>query len=424
MNKKIKENEKYIKLGMTGAMVVLFGLIVFFILYREEHFAAAAGIIVETLRSFVYGAAIAYILRPLCAWFERLFDRLFRQKHPGLSLALSIFAAVVIALVIVLAVLLLIIPQLADSIATLLKILPEELGAIPDAINDLLEKLHVPPAVLEYWQNYLAPPATDMTADINTFISKNLSQGNLGDNLMKLVPGLASQVVGTLGIILDLFIGVIVSIYLLFRRRKLAAQMKLIIYGAFKSSWADWIVQEFRFANHVFNGFFMGKLIDSSIVGIICFFGCLFMGFSSPILIAVIVGVTNIIPFFGPYIGAIPCILLLLLEKPVHALMFLVFIIVLQQLDGNIIGPKILGDSTGLSALWVMFAILLFGGLWGIIGMLIGVPLMAVIYDIVRQITVYNVHRRGKDDMVKEYYDRFHPAEMPAAEHEAEVKSE
>ena len=402
-----KKNEKYVKLGMTGAMVALFALVVFFILYRASLFSGAVRIVIEILRPFVYGGAMAYLIRPLCAWFERRFGGLFKGKHPKLALVLAIFLSVVIALVIVLTVLLLIVPQLADSLAALIAMLPEELEKLPDTISGLLKDLPVPD-VMEYWESYLASPTTDLVKDIVSFINKTFSGKDLDESLVSLLPGLASQMVSTFSIVLDLFIGVIISIYLLFRRRRMAAQMKLIIYGVFKPSWADWILQEARFADHVFNGFFIGKLLDSAIVGILCFTGCVIMGFGSSLLIAVIVGVTNIIPFFGPYIGAIPCFLLLLLEEPAHALMFLVFILLLQQLDGNIIGPKILGDSTGLSALWVMFAILLFGGLWGIIGMLIGVPLMAVIYDIVRQITMYNVHRRERDDMIEDYNRRFH----------------
>ena len=193
--------------------------------------------------------------------------------------------------------------------------------------------------------------------------------------------------------------------------RQLAEQATMIVRSALKPSWAEWVLNEVRFADRMFNGFFMGKLMDSAIVGVICFVGCLLMGFKNPLLIAVIVGVTNIIPFFGPFIGAIPCALLLLLDNPTHALMFLVFIIILQQVDGNIIDPRILGESTGLSALWVMFGILLFGGLWGILGMLIGVPLMAVIYDIIRQLTFKGMRDRGYGKQVDAYNQRYHPEE-------------
>lgn len=183
----------------------------------------------------------------------------------------------------------------------------------------------------------------------------------------------------------------------------------MILHAVFKPDWADWIENEVRYADRAFNGFFMGKLLDSAIVGVICFIGCLLMGFGSPLLIAVIVGVTNIIPFFGPYIGAIPCALLLLLESPVHCLMFVIFILVLQLIDGNVIGLKILGDSTGLSAQWVMFGILLFGGLWGIVGMLVGVPLMAIIYDIVRQLTYRGVRKNGREDLIAAHNAKYHP---------------
>ena len=140
------------------------------------------------------------------------------------------------------------------------------------------------------------------------------------------------------------------------------------------------------------------------------------MRFESPVLIAVIVGVTNIIPFFGPYIGAVPCSLLLLLENPIHCVMFLVFLIVLQQLDGNFIGPHILGSSTGLSSIWVMFAILFFGGLWGIVGMIVGVPLMAVIYDISRQLTFFGIRRHGQEELIEDYNVVYHAPEPEQAQ--------
>ena len=164
-----------------------------------------------------------------------------------------------------------------------------------------------------------------------------------------------------------------------------------------------------RSADRMFNGFLMGKLLDSAIVGVICFAGTALMGFESAVLISVIVGVTNIIPFFGPFIGAVPCAVLLLLEDPMHCLYFVIFVFLLQQLDGNVIGTIILGDSTGLSSFWVMFSILLFGGIWGIVGMIVGVPLFAVIYDIVRKLTFFGLNKRGRGALIEEYNSTFHP---------------
>ena len=171
----------------------------------------------------------------------------------------------------------------------------------------------------------------------------------------------------------------------------------------FPRRWADIIEDEARYADKMFNGFLMGKLLDSAIIGLICFVGTSLLGFTSAPLISVVMGVTNIIPFFGPFIGAIPCALLLLLENPIHCLIFLVIIVILQQVDGNFIGPKILRNTTGLSSFWVLFSILLFGGLWGVLGMIVGVPLFAVIYDIVRQLTRYGLRRHNRDDLLTVY---------------------
>ena len=194
-------------------------------------------------------------------------------------------------------------------------------------------------------------------------------------------------------------------------RRRFAAQAWLLLHSAASPRWADWIEREVRLADDMFNGFLVGKLIDSVIMGVLCLLGTSLMGFNSAVLISTIVGVTNIIPFFGPIIGAVPCALLLLLENPLHALYFVLFIIVLQQLDGNFIGPLILGDSTGLSGFWVMFAILFFGGLWGVPGMILGVPLFALISDIFRQVVYWGLRRRGREDMIAAYEKRFHDSD-------------
>ena len=158
----------------------------------------------------------------------------------------------------------------------------------------------------------------------------------------------------------------------------------------------------------MFNGFLVGKIIDSAIIGLLCFAGLSFMGFEAPAFIGVIIGITNIIPFFGPFIGAIPCGLLLLLENPMHCLYFIIFIFVLQQLDGNVIGPKILGNTTGVSSFWVLFSILLFGGMWGVVGMVIGVPLFAVIYDIIRKLVYRGLRKHKRESMITDYEEKYH----------------
>ena len=398
-----RENAKYIKIGLTGACIVAFGLLFFFLIYRNS-LGVAMGVLGRILRPFIIGAVLAYLVTPLSNGLVKRFG----GKRMGLANAI----ALVIVLVAVLAILLLIVPKLIDSVVSIAKALPGQVERLGQRIAVLLEEN---PDL----QATLAPILDDLGKEIKGVFGSNGSR--LADSALKVLGGAAGGVVSVVGVLMDLMIGVIVSLYFLSRRRQLAEQAKLILRGTFKEEWADWIESEVRFADRMFNGFFIGKLLDSAIVGVICFVGCLLMGFRSPLLIAVIVGVTNIIPFFGPYIGGGVSALLLLLENPTHCLMFLVFVILLQQLDGNVIGPKILGDSTGLSALWVMFGILLFGGLWGITGMLIGVPLMAVIYDIVRQITYRSVRGHGREDMIVSYEARFHAAKKKAKNREGKA---
>ena len=203
-------------------------------------------------------------------------------------------------------------------------------------------------------------------------------------SMQNILSGAAVGVVNVVTWIKNFIIGLIVSVYLLASRKKFGQQGKLILYSLVKPRWADLIMEEVRYADRMFGGFINGKILDSAIIGVLCYIACLIFKFPSALLVSVIIGVTNVIPFFGPFIGAIPATLLILIQNPIKALWFVLFVLVLQQVDGNIIGPKILGNTTGLSSFWVLFAILLFGGLWGFVGMIIGVPLFAVIYDVIK----------------------------------------
>ena len=395
---KDRENAKYIKWGLTAAAVIGFGILFWVLVFDTRGLSSLVHVLTTILRPFIYGAVIAYLVTPLSRRLSKWLEKPLGVKRAA---TLGNLLGLLVVLIVVLAVFLLIVPQLINSIAGILNALPGEIQNLSQEISKLVEDN---PDLKETWEDFLSlfDSATSGKPLQSLLAPENLAK------LMGFASGAAYTLTSIAGVLKDLFLGLIVSLYLLSRRAQLSAQARLILRGTFKPAWADWLENEIKYADRMFNGFFVGKLLDSAIVGVICFIGCLAMGFSAPLLIAVIVGVTNIIPFFGPFIGAIPCALLLLLENPTHCLMFLVFVVILQQLDGNVIGPKILGDSTGLSALWVMFAILLFGGLWGIVGMLIGVPLMAVIYDIVRQLTFKGVRRHGREDMIEAYMERFH----------------
>ena len=400
---KNKENEKYVKWGLTALIVAAIVLVLASLLLRRSGQAGLFSLLMKIMTPFFIGGAMAYLVAPLAGWLTRRFG----GKWAGLANAL----ALIFALLIIIAVVLLIVPQLVTNVIEIAKAAPAQFQALKERfwafVNDYA-------AAHPEHAEFIHSTIDKATAGVDSFIENHLGSAEaIVNTLGPMLVGSASKVTGLFGAVQNLLIGSIVALYFLSRRAQLAAQTVMVVRSAFKPAWAEWILNEAKYANRMFNGFFRGKIVDSAIVGVICFFGCLVMGFKNSLLIAVIVGVTNIIPFFGPFIGAIPSALLLLLSNPMHALMFLIFVLILQQLDGNVIGPKILGDTTGLSALWVMFGILLFGGLWGILGMLVGVPLMAVIYDIARQLTFRAMRRRGYDADVDAYNRKFHPPVAP-----------
>ena len=198
-------------------------------------------------------------------------------------------------------------------------------------------------------------------------------------------------------------IGIIVSIYVMYGRETFSRQCKKIVYALFSPKRANLILHLGNKSNEIFGGFVIGKIIDSIIIGIICFVVLSIMKMPYTVLVSVIIGVTNVIPFFGPFIGAIPCSILILLNDPKMGIYFIIFILVLQQFDGNILGPKILGDSTGLSSFWVLFSILLFGGLFGFVGMILAVPVTAVIFDLIAKLQYYHLRKKGLSPDTRDY---------------------
>ena len=403
---KNEENQKYIKWGITAIAVVGASLLLFFIMFRMQSISQIFSSVITILNPFLYGAVIAYLLAPLCEKLETTFGNWFQGKKPKLAEGLSVLISILLAVLVLFAVFLLIIPQVWKSVTGIAEVLPDQLNNANAKINELLQKQ---PQILEWWNSYYK----QIVDQFETWW-----KGGFFTQVQTIITSLATRVAGVFTVLKNLLLGLIISVYLLAKRKQFSAQAKLLIRGMFNDKWVRMIEREIRFADKMFNGFFMGKLLDSAIIGMICFIGCVIMQFSSSALIAVVVGITNIIPFFGPLIGAVPCALLLLLENPMHCLMFVIFIIVLQQVDGNLIGPKILGDSTGLSSFWVMFAILLFGGLWGILGMIVGVPLFAIIYDIIRHLIYSGLKKHNQGELIQVYLKEWHPelSETPAPE--------
>jgi predicted PurR-regulated permease PerM len=241
-------------------------------------------------------------------------------------------------------------------------------------------------------------------SDFEVSVTKFLND-KIIPNMDTIVTAVSSGIIGGVKIVIDFAIGCIVAVYILGSKKKLSAQGKKWIFSFGGKKKGTHALEVFDYVNSVFGGFINGKIVDSIIIGIICAIFCKAVAMPYATLISVVIGFTNIIPFFGPFIGAIPSALLVLVESPKMCIVFVIFILILQQFDGNILGPRILGESTGLSSFWVIFAITFFGGIWGVVGWLVGVPIFAVFYALVSRITNHYLRKRNLSTDTGDYYD-------------------
>ncbi|MDY3918630.1 MAG: AI-2E family transporter [Candidatus Limivivens sp.] len=374
---KKKNRNPYFNLMIAVFGAIALSILFFFLLFRFDSIKKDFGRLVNILMPFIYGGVIAYLLKPICNFWEkklRLFFRKFWKKGERLAGPLSILISMVLGISVVVVLILLVLPELINSIYGILKTVPGSIESLTDWVLQYVGDNEV-------LSNYVEEISNSISVSLPNWIKTTLLPG-----MQTLIDGFSSSVSSIVTILKNLFIGIIVAIYLLGSRRQFAKQGKMLLESMFHHKWAGIILEEIRYADQMFGGFINGKLVDSLIIGVICFVAMMLMRMPYTVLVSVIVGVTNIIPFFGPYIGAIPSALLILMVSPGKCVLFIVFIVVLQQFDGNILGPRILGNVTGLSSFWVLFAILFFGGVFGFIGMIIGVPVFAVLYDILRKL--------------------------------------
>ena len=391
--------KRYLKIGITGAAILASGILCAFVLFKMRVIIELLKGITGILKPFLYGAVIAYLLAPVCNKIEEKLFQTFQKANRKAKRFICFIAIVIslcVALAIVWMVIMLIIPQVWDSVMKIIDMVPQKITILNNWIEHMLENQ---PELQAYFEEF----ANQAESHINSLLNVDTIQ-----KVQSIINSLSVQVFGVLGVLKNISLGFLISAYLLGSRKLFGAQAGLILHGVFPDKWAGIIEEEIRYTDKMFNGFLVGKIIDSAIIGLLCFAGLSFMGFEAPAFIGVIIGITNIIPFFGPFIGAIPCGLLLLLENPMHCLYFIIFIFVLQQLDGNVIGPKILGNTTGVSSFWVLFSILLFGGMWGVVGMVIGVPLFAVIYDIIRKLVYRGLRKHKRESMITDYEEKYH----------------
>lgn len=394
----------YVYAMLAGFGAITLSILFFFLLYRFDSFGSAISTLTNILMPFIYGAVIAYLLKPVCNTVENFLQRIIPKKYKGLINTLSIVAAMLFGVLIIYALLMMIIPQLITSITSLYDTIRQKLPVFITWVNQqsfLTEN--------EMLIDYVNKLYQTLTVDLDSWIKNTLIP-----SMQNILSGVGIGVLSVVTVVKNLFIGVIVAIYLLANRKRFAHQGKLVVHSLFKPHWAELILDEIKYVDKTFGGFINGKIVDSAIIGVLCYICCLIFRFPSALLVSVIVGVTNVIPFFGPFIGAIPSALLILIQDPIKAIWFLLFILVLQQVDGNIIGPNILGDSTGLSSFWVLFSILLFGGMWGFVGMIVGVPLFAVIYDVIKKLVFHGLRRNNELELLTTYHNEYGDPKDPA----------
>ena len=392
---------------LAGFGAIALSIIFFFLIYRFDGFGSAISTLTGILMPFIYGAVIAYLLKPVCNSIESFLRRFIPEKMNGLINALSVALTILFGLLLVYALVMMIVPQLITSVTTLYYTAQANITRFMYWANHL-EFIENNEQIMELLNSAYAA----LNTNLDTWIKNTLLP-----SMQNIVSGAAIGVLNVVTVAKNLIIGIIVAVYMLASRKRFVQQGKLVLHSIVRPRWAQLITEEVKYADRMFGGFINGKIMDSAIIGVLCYIGCLIFKFPSALLVSVIIGVTNVIPFFGPFIGAIPATLLILIQNPIKALWFVLFVLVLQQLDGNIIGPKILGNTTGLSSFWVLFAILLFGGLWGFVGMIVGVPLFAVIYDVIKKLVIHGLQRRQELTLLNSYHDQFgDPADDAAAQ--------
>ena len=372
MRRRFKWDKKYLYWGITAFLVIAAAVLFYMLLQHLPDVKKGWNRIMTILAPFVWGLIIAYLLLPLTRQLEKLLSsNAMKKAHVKGKFAriASIIISEIVLLVLLTAFVLLILPQLYSSIETIVVNSPEYYSKMSEWIE---LKLEDHPEV----EKYVAQALESMSNQLLDLV-KNRLLPSMGNVISSVTTGVYAAFRG----VYNLIIGIIVSIYILSNREMAKAGFRKVLYTIFSVETAEKIRSGILFTDRTFMGFLSGKLLDSAIIGLVCYIFCVIVKMPYSLLVSVMIGITNIIPFFGPLIGLIPSAFIILLVDPFKCLIFVIFIIILQQIDGNILGPKILGSSVGINGFWVMFAIILGGGLFGFPGMILGVPVFVVIYS-------------------------------------------
>ena len=378
MNRESKHNS-YLKIGVNGLLIVCGGIFFYYILFHSDKLSALIRAVLSIFTPIISGLVIAYILNPIMRFLENkvsypIWNRIKPKKDHVYSkekivirvicatITLVLFIALIYGLIIT------VVPQLVTNIQSVLSRIPVYLLNINDYYSNILIKY-------PNLESMLTQYSIDMS---KLFYNKILPY--FEDLISKTSSSLLGSIITIFKSLLNFIIGIIISLHLLIDKERFVAQSKKVLYAFLKRERANNFINNLRYTDKIFGGFITGKVIDSFIVGILCYITMLILHLPYAVLISFIVGVTNVIPYFGPFIGAIPSAFFILMIDPKKCLIFLILILILQQIDGNVLGPKILGNSTGLNSFWVIFSITVFSGLFGWAGMFFGVPAFAVVY--------------------------------------------
>ena len=381
---KFKLNNKYVRWGLTAFLVIAAAILFYYFVFHSNNILAGLDKLTNILMPVVVGLAIAYLLSPVLDYIETKIIIPICEKckikkskrRDSVIRGISVFLTAFVFIALIYLLFYMLISQLMPSIQNIINNFDGYTENVMNWINRLLDDN---PDV----RNYALQTVDQYSEQLDELIRQLPSNARVW---LRTVTNTATNI---LGVLWNFIIGFIISIYVMLSKEKFKSQAKKLAYALFERNTANIIISNFRFTHKTFIGFIGGKIADSIIIGLLCFIGVTLMRTPYGVLISIIIGVTNVIPFFGPYLGAIPSAFLVLIVDPLHPLncvYFLIFIILLQQFDGNILGPKILGSSTGLTSFWVIFAITFFGGLFGVVGMIVGVPIFAVIYAAIKSL--------------------------------------
>ena len=396
---KFRWNKQYLGWGLTAFFVIAAAIFLFVAITNSDSIAAGANKLIGAIMPIIYGFVFAYLFCPIVNFFEkRVFNKIFPAKKPIKSekygelnvfvknksaRALSIIVAVLIFLTILIGIISAIAPQLDTTIKVLIANIPSYVTTVTGWINNIFDSYPEIGAEITALVN-------EAGSSLKNFLSLDILP-QVGDYLGFLTNGIMNLV----GTLMNIVLGLVVSAYCLYSKELFAAQAKKVIYSFATVKHANNFIAAVRKIHYSFGNFITGTLIDSFIVGCITFVVLTIFDIPFALLVSVVMGLTNIIPYFGPFIGAIPSAFLILMEDPIKSLIFIIIVLIIQNLNGNVLSPKILGESMGLSSFWVIFAILAGQGVLGFWGMIIGIPVFAVIYSTVKTVIASRLKKKA-----------------------------